>query len=229
MKNIVEVVQNIERAVSGRWPGCVFRGEPACFDKVSSGLYRTYGLEKGEGEFSIETVESEMVEKARSFTEGRTTSTSCARSSTGAHRGGKTNRIDFTRDLGVALFFACGTAAGVEREPGRVIMLNDSEAVRKAGVAIRGITHPIRMAAAQKSVFVSTDSGYLDDRHAETVRISSRRRRELRRAAGWLKLHVILPNPQPLNRRQTADNLVPRAVMATKNGFIRRLHVDTRE
>ena len=167
-RSIVEVVQNMERAMSWRSPGCVFRGEPARFDKISSGLYRTYGLEKGEGDFNIETVENEMVEKARSFTDRKDPFDILCEIQ---HRGGKTNRIDFTRDLGVALFFACGTAAGMERESGRVIMLDDSEAVRKAGVTIRDITHPIHMAAAQKSVFVSTDSGYLDDRHLPHLQI----------------------------------------------------------
>ena len=167
-KNIVEVVQNIERAVSWRQPGCVFRGEPACFDKVSSGLYRTYGLEKGEEGFSIEKVESEMVEKARAFTDRKEPFDILCEIQ---HRGGKTNQIDFTRDLGVALFFACGTATGREREPGRVIMLDNPEETRQAGISIRNITHPIHMAAAQKSMFVSTDTGYLDDRHLPHVQI----------------------------------------------------------
>ena len=167
-KNIIEVVQNMERTVSERSPGCVFRGEPACFDKVSSGLYRTYGLEKGEGEFNIETVESEMVEKARAFTDRKDPFDILCEIQ---HRGGKTNQIDFTRDIGVALFFACGTTAEREHEPGRVIMLNDSEQARSSGISIRDITHPIHMAAAQKSVFVSTDTGYLNDRHLPNVQI----------------------------------------------------------
>ena len=166
--NIIEVVQNIERSIN--WPPLdqVFRGEPACFEKVSSGLYRTYGLEKDEQGFSIKNIESEMVEKARSFTDMNDSFDILCEIQ---HRGGKTNRIDFTRDLGVALFFACGTTAGMEQEPGRVIMLDDSQATRKAGVEIKDVTHPIHMAAAQKSVFVSTDSGYLDDQHLPHVKI----------------------------------------------------------
>ena len=167
-RDIVEIVQAMERSVGWQPLGRVFRGEPACFEKVSSGLFRTYGLEKGEGDFSIETVEREMVEAARSFTDRKDAFDILCEIQ---HRGGSTNQIDFTRDLGVALFFACGTAYGMEREPGRVIMLDDSDASRKAGISIRNITHPIHMAAAQKSVFVSTDSGYLDDRHLPLVQI----------------------------------------------------------
>ena len=167
-RNIVEIVQAMERSVGLRSPGCVYRGEPACFERVSSGLFRTYGLEKGEGHFSIETVENEMVKAARSFTDKKDSFDILCEIQ---HRGGSTNQIDFTRDLDVALFFACGTASGMEREPGRVIMLHDSDAVREAGVSIRDITHPIHMAAAQKSVFVSTDSGYLDDRHLSHVQV----------------------------------------------------------
>ena len=167
-RNIVEIVQAMERSVRFPSRGRVFRGEPACFEKVSSGLFRTYGLEKGEGGFSIETVEEEMVKAARSFTDRKDSFDILCEIQ---HRGGSTNQIDFTRDLGVALFFACGTASGKEREPGRVIMLADSDAARAAGVSIREITHPIHMAAAQKSVFVSTDSGYLDDRHLPHVQM----------------------------------------------------------
>ena len=87
------------------------------------------------------------------------------------HRGGRTNQIDFTRDLGVALFFACGSEPGREDEPGRVVMLQDWDGAREAGVSIRDITHPIHLAAAQKSVFVSTDSGYLDDRYQQHIRV----------------------------------------------------------
>ena len=95
-RNIVEIVQAMEKSVSWRSPGCVFRGEPACFEKVSSGLFRTYGLEKGEGDFSIETVEREMVEKARSFTDRKDSLDILCEIQ---HRGGSTNQIDFTRDL----------------------------------------------------------------------------------------------------------------------------------
>ena len=167
-RTIVEIVQALERSASFRYAGRVFRGEPACFEKVSSGLFRTYGLEKGEEGFSIEKVEDEMVRAARSFTDRKDSFDILCEIQ---HRGGRTNQIDFTRDLGVAVFFACGTASGMEREPGRVIMLDDSDAARKAGISIRDITHPIHMAAAQKSVFVSTDSGYLDDRHLPHVQI----------------------------------------------------------
>ena len=167
-RNIVEIVQAMERSVGSRGSERVFRGEPACFEKVSSGLFRTYGLEKGEGDFNVETVEDEMVKAARSFTDRKDSFEILCEIQ---HRGGSTNQMDFTRDLGVALFFACGTASGRELEPGRVIMLDDSDAAREAGVSIRDITHPIHMAAAQKSVFVSTDSGYLDDRHLPHVQM----------------------------------------------------------
>ena len=134
-RNIVEIVQTIEARVGWPSPEYVFRGEPACFEKVSSGLFRTYGLEKEEGGFSIEAVEREMVEKARFFTDRKDPFDILCEIQ---HRGGRTNQIDFTRDLGVALFFACGTTPGMERDPGRVIMLSD--AAREAGISIRDST-----------------------------------------------------------------------------------------
>ena len=131
-KNILRVIHDIEKSLGKQSPRRVFRGEPAFFEKVSSGLYRTYGLEKGEDElgFKIERVEDEMVEKARSFTDKDEKFEILCEIQ---HRGGKTNQIDFTRDLGVALFFACGTARGARaRAGGRVIMLEDSDAVRES-------------------------------------------------------------------------------------------------
>ena len=168
MRNIVEIVQAMERSVSWQFPEYVFRGEPACFEKVSSGLFRTYKLEKEEGGFSIENVEHEMVEKARSFSDIKDSFDILCEIQ---HRGGRTNQIDFTRDFGVALFFACGTVSDMEQEPGRVVMLQVSDEAKNAGILIRDITHPIHMAAAQKSVFVCTDSGYLDDQHLPFVNV----------------------------------------------------------
>ena len=205
-KNIVEIVQNMERAVSGRSPGCVFRGEPACFDKISSGLYRTYGLEKGEGKFSIEKVESEMVVKARAFTDKKDSFDILCEIQ---HRGGKTNQIDFTRDLDVALFFACGTATGRDHEPGRVIMLDNLEEAEQAGLSIRDTTHPIHMAAAQKSVFVSTDTGYLDDRHLSHVQIWTIEADEKQEVLRYLK---------------AARGIDSRSIFMDISGFVRYAH-----
>ena len=205
-RNIVEIVQAMERSVGWRSPGCVYRGEPACFERVSSGLFRTYGLEKGEGDFSVKTVEDELVKAARSFTDRKDAFDILCEIQ---HRGGSTNQIDFTRDLGVALFFACGTASGMEQEPGRVIMLDDSDSAREAGVSIRDITHPIHMAAAQKSVFVSTDSGYLDDRHLPHVQMWTIDADEKREVLEYLK------------RSRGIDS---RSIFMDISGFIRHAH-----
>ena len=159
-------MQRIERALSGQ--SRVFRGEPACFKKVSSGLYRTYELEEGEEGFAIEKIENELVDKASSFTDSNDRFDILCEIQ---HRGGKTNQIDFTRDLGVALFFACGTAPNRAGEPGRVIMLEDSKRTKESGISIRDVTHPLHMAAAQKSVFVSTNSGHLDGHHLPHMQI----------------------------------------------------------
>lgn len=205
-RKIVEIVQAMERSVGWQPFGRVFRGEPARFERVSSGLFRTYGLEKGEEDFSIETVEDEMVNAAQSFTDRKDSFEILCEIQ---HRGGSTNQIDFTRDLGVALFFACGTASGKEREPGRVIMLNDSDVAREAGVSIRDVTHPIHMAAAQKSVFVSTDSGYLDDRHLPHVQIWTIDADEKQEVLQFLK---------------GARGIDSRSIFMDISGFIRHAH-----
>ena len=166
---IIEVLHRIEKMLAAQLTSYVFRGEPACFEKISSGLYRNYELKKDQGsfDFAIEGVENELVEKARSFTDRNDKFDILCEIQ---HRGGKTNQIDFTRDLGVALFFACGTEAGRSGEPGRVIML-DTDSSENYGVYVRDVTHPLHMAAAQKSVFVCTNSGYLDSQHLPFVHI----------------------------------------------------------
>ena len=205
-RNIVEIVHAMEGSRISHSPGCVFRGEPACFEKVSSGLFRTYGLEKGEGDFSIKTVEDELVKAARSFTDKKDAFDILCEIQ---HRGGSTNQIDFTRDLGVALFFACGTSSEREQEPGRVIMLDESDAAREAGISIRDITHPIHMAAAQKSVFVSTDSGYLDDRHLPHVHVWTIDADEKQQVLEYLK---------------TSRGIDSRSIFMDISGFIRHAH-----
>ena len=73
------------------------------------------------------------------------------------HRGGKTNLIDFTTDLNVALFFACMFSPDID---GRIIFLPHQQWDE---YTIRRAVQPSNMADAQKSVFVVPKKGYIND------------------------------------------------------------------
>ena len=97
----------------------IFRGEPAHYAKVSSGLYRL--LESTSVSFVDKVVEIEqsMVEAAKSYANLSERSDGAVLSEL-QHFGGKTNLIDFSRDCLVALFFACGQPSA---QHGRIICL----------------------------------------------------------------------------------------------------------
>lgn len=167
-RDIIDTIHSIERHIEARrYMGWVFRGEPACFEKISSGLYREHEIEKGDHGFDINDYEEHVVRRAKEFTDA-TDEIEILEDI--QHRGGKTNQIDFTYDLGIAMYFACGLARRREQESGRVIMLAPSLFSAVGGkkpdndLRIRRVKNPIQIAASQKSVFVSTDTGYLDER-----------------------------------------------------------------
>ena len=94
----------------------LFRGESQCHEKVSSGLYRK--LEKVRMlNLGVETFQKQELEYAKRY--GYTKKTDASKILTEIqHFGGKTNLIDFTTNLHIALFFACEKA---HHEDGRII------------------------------------------------------------------------------------------------------------
>ena len=130
----------------------IFRGEPECYEKVSSSLYRHYqNIEAGS--FDIEIVQREILNEARKYVRETDDFEILTQLQ---HYGGKTNLIDFTTDSFTALFFACD---GFPGEDGRVILLN------KSGVMSRHITqprNPTNRVIAQKSIFVRPPKGFVE-------------------------------------------------------------------
>ena len=58
---ILEIIREIaEKSASGNY---IYRGEPECYDRVSSNLWRKYGIE--EEDFDIEIVQKEMLSDAK--------------------------------------------------------------------------------------------------------------------------------------------------------------------
>ena len=136
----------------------VFRGEPAHYANVSSGLYRKLDSASPSFVGRIAEVERGMIEAVKSYANLSGRSNDAVLSEL-QHYGGKTNLIDFSRDCMVALFFACGLLPN-DRD-GRVICLKRASAEYEILTPAENHSRVI----AQKSVFVKSPTGIvvLDD------------------------------------------------------------------
>ena len=151
LEPVLEIVTTLARKAAAG--GYIFRGEPICYDLVSSSLYRVYpGLEVAG--FDIEDVQLQMLDKAKEYhSEGddREILTQLQ------HYGGKTNLIDFTTDYLVALFFACDGGPGKD---GRVVLLPKSG--EGDAYTIWQPHSPAHRVIAQKSIFVEPAQGFVE-------------------------------------------------------------------
>ena len=110
----------------------LYRGEPECYDKVSSGLYRKYSDIEAE-HFDIEVVQNEILETAKRYT---TEIDAFEILTELQHYGGATNLIDFTTDYLIALFFACD-GSDLLNEDGRVILLQKTGEINEQVSSLR--------------------------------------------------------------------------------------------
>lgn len=149
----------------------LFRGEPAHYEHVSSGLYRR--LDSADVSFVDRIVEIELsIVEALKFYANLSERSDDAALSELQHYGGKTNLIDFSRDCIVALFFACGRPFNRD---GRIICLkqpsDEYEIVTPAENHSRVI--------AQKSVFVRSPTGIVIPGDEDVVRVPRALKRRL--------------------------------------------------
>ena len=184
LNTVFEKIQEIAaKSASGDY---IYRGEPKCYPKVSSTLYRDYDDTEARG-FDIEVVQKEMLNGAKKHTgylphtedlpkdfraslaiffnvdEEDTAETIDFELLTEIqHYGGKTNLIDFTTDYFIALFFACD---GHHDKDGRVI-LQKTEEIKKM---IKHPRNPRHRVIAQKSVFVRPPEGFIELREDKIV------------------------------------------------------------
>ena len=150
----------------------LYRGEPEDYGKISSSLWREYGLERED--FDIETIQSEMLNDAKKhigdlspdFSADAATAVNVNQPDTDEtinfeilteiqHYGGQTNLIDFTTDCFIALFFACD---GYHNEPGRVIL----QKIEDIKEMIKATRNPRHRVIAQKSIFVHPPNGFIE-------------------------------------------------------------------
>ena len=216
LRKVREIILEIEDKSSGG--DYIFRGEPECYPKVSSTLYRQYE-EILTNRSNVEDFQNEMLIAAKEHLPGTTSDFETSVRRLGAaigipsepdhdfetltelqHYGGKTNLIDFTTDSRVALFFACD---GSPSKNGRVIFRKKGD-MKKLVENPREPINPLNRVIAQKSIFVRPLRGFVEfDPDKDVVVIP-----------------VVLKKPM-LEYLQKYHNISAKTVYNDLHGFIR--------
>ena len=163
----------------------IYRGEPKCYPKISSTLYRGYENVLASGQFTIERIQDFEIQKARDYIRNEDKE-GFEIASELQHYGGKSNLIDFTTDYHIALYFACAKLDGEDGHDvdGRIILLEQNkETIAK--YKIRKGQYPQNRAHAQNSIFVQPPEGFIypNDKDVKTVCIP----KELKQ---WILIHL---------------------------------------
>ena len=138
----------------------IYRGEPACYAKVSSPLYREYA-HIGAESLDLEIIQEKMLNEAKKLTYEIDDPEILIEIQ---HYGGRTNLIDFTTDHLIAIFFACD---GAPEKDGRVIR-QKTETIKDLIKRPRNPRHRIK---AQKTVFVIPPNGFIEPDKDDIVTI----------------------------------------------------------
>ena len=131
----------------------IYRGEPKCYSKVCSSLYREYEAGINAKHFDVGVIQEDILAEAKEYTDKTDEFEILTEIQ---HYGGKTNLIDFTTDYLVALFFACH---GESEKPGRVILLQRPPKIDPKDYEVKKPPRTIRRAEVQKSIFVQARNG----------------------------------------------------------------------
>ena len=168
----------------------IFRGENKNYSQVTSGLYREYSRgEKpltAQSDFSILNVEKRIINGARKHLQDGASDIEVLTEL--QHFGGKTNLIDFTKNLYIAIFFACD---GEIDEDGRLILVgkstldnteinyNKSAEAIKANNILASPTGKSPRAIFQSGAFIHPHKGYLEKGDYYSVVINAELKSEL--------------------------------------------------
>lgn len=149
----------VEKSSQGEY---IYRGEPDCFPKISSTLYRQYEDRIDTDHYDIEIAQKEMLEQVRAYASFEDETDILAELQ---HFGGKTNLIDFTLDFLIALFFACDSS---HDKDGRIVLL---EVASRPGQIKSPKKNQNNRVISQKSIFVQPPSGYIKSNEVVIVPI----------------------------------------------------------
>ena len=144
------------------------RGEPECYDNVSSSLYRQYTEADSRRHFEAELIQRRTLRRSKAYTDETDDLEILSQLQ---HYGGKTNLIDFTTDYLIALYFSCYASPNKD---GRVVL------VQKRGEMSKYIKTPRRTAnrvIAQNSIFVLPPDGVIEN--YDVVEIPGRLKQEI--------------------------------------------------
>ena len=206
----------LDASVEG-FPELIYRGEPFLFPRVSSTLYRKYDID--DVGFLQEALSTEL-RHAHSYEQ---ITDDVELQSLIQHFGGKTNLIDFSSSIWIALFFA------TDRPPlgeGRLLVLDPSNATE---YEVFDDFHRVNAEAQdrvrnQKSIFVSPAVGYLSlDKFASIIQVPNELKGKLRsylRAIHDIRPESMFPDIHGFIREQD-DHLNFHTLQAAGNALIK--------
>jgi len=172
----------VDKSADGNY---IYRGEPKCYPKISSTLYRSYEPAIAEERYTIEEFQDFETQKAKNYIRNQE-KPDFEIASELQHYGGKSNLIDFTTNYHVALYFACAKLHGKDGhdEDGRIVLLQQNQETI-AKYQIRQAQYPPNRAQPQNSIFVQPPEGFIcsSDKEVKTVRIP----KELKQ---WILIHL---------------------------------------
>ena len=163
LNRILEIISKIGKMSENS--DYIYRGEPECYPKISSTLYRELEESKIENpERIVEKVQEAELAEAKKYISERDQFELLTQLQ---HFGGKTNLIDFTTDYYTALFFACN---GYPDENGRIILQDKNGAIKD------WIKEPRKSETGsrpdvQKSIFVRPPEGFIEPCKDDIVKI----------------------------------------------------------
>lgn len=154
LNRILEIIAEIvNKSADGDY---IYRGEPECYPKVSSNLYRE--LEDANLlRLKVEEVQKAELEDAKGYGYIKETDDFDILSEI-QHFGGKTNLLDFTTDYRVAVFFACEC---FPFKDGRIILQDKNgtmkDCIRTSQNVVQGSRPDV-----QRSIFVQPPDGFIE-------------------------------------------------------------------
>lgn len=157
-----DIQREIENKIREIWKksdngNYIYRGEPQCYEKTSSTLYREWQASLDSGRVTMEEVQEYILRQVRQYPSEKNKqdfNLLCELQ----HYGGATNLIDFTTDRYKAIFFACN---GFHDKPGRVLLLEQTERTIEK-YQIKKPDLPQNRVKAQSSIFAQPPDGFID-------------------------------------------------------------------
>ena len=159
---VLDKLNEIRQIVENRPVGTyIYRGESEHYEEVCSNFYR-FCRDENLPIASLTGIKDLLKQSLRKFTRFTDEEHEAEFEDMIQHYGGLTNRIDFTNDYLIALFFAC---YGSSNENGRIIILEQDKinfSMERGYCEIRPLQGPNNRVIAQKSVFVIPSEGFID-------------------------------------------------------------------